>query len=963
MGKVLTLLAICTIFELSFGIVTVHVIPHSHQDPGWGWTVEEYFNQKTRSIISTSVAALVVNPNRTMTISESIYLSKWLSEQNSEKIEQMKEMIQQGRFDVTFGGWVIPDESGTHYDDIILVLKIGHEFLKKNFNYTPQTAWSTDTFGHKTGAQMIYASAGYKGNMVGRVSLMEKAKRRQTKELEVVWYPSLENSGAQSELFSHILITEYPTPVSGLCMGFEWDCNDPPVTKENLPMKIGKLQAWVKNMTTMYRSRENYPLLLGDDFTFINATLTLDNFDIFMKETNKALEGKLKLIYSTSTNYIQKLKEENITWPTYTGDFTPYYDHSRAVWTGYFTSKPTLKRQVRITSQIYHAASKLLSLYTISEPSKIGLIEKLKNQLFFTEDRLSNNQHHDAIAGTSNKHVNDDFFNMLVNGSVEALEVASQLLDDSVKRIIGYSPAFQSCALTNESVSSCNLTQALPLLLAVFNPAQAGHQIITLIVPHPNVTVINEEGLELPVEVICQISYNVFTREPECELYFEADFKAMQTKYFFLDKSSTSKALQKIDIDPSTLENEYLKITLVNYTNVEVFKKKYSEKTNFDIDYRFYKHHNGEGEKPGHYIFRIKENKSFSVANSVKDTELFKGKIVQQLNIHFYGKLATRFRLINTDEQGFTIETIVPPFLPPKDMFLSIQPSFSNNEGEFQVDSNGLHMVNYKWKRDPYFDISTEIPSNYKSVTTAIAMRSSNSDDQLTILVDRPQGATVMPDGRFELMLQRRCASHDDKGIVEIHDELINGQPFVFKVSHYIQWTKRHLEVSQQRKQERLLNEPPLQFYGTLFENLERKHFDKIARVTLKTRVQTKWLDTLLPNVKINLFTNTKNEIVARLHNLHDVFDLGKDKFEINIKKVAEEIWHLANPWPRFNPFNVDVEELAITQMKTKAELEKDLIHWNNQTIEHNKNVNKSNEDIIYPLQFKTYRFIYNAAH
>ena len=56
------------------GPVLVHLVPHSHDDVGWLTTIEKYFYTKTvfnsgsvYLIITTTVAALLDDPNRTFT--------------------------------------------------------------------------------------------------------------------------------------------------------------------------------------------------------------------------------------------------------------------------------------------------------------------------------------------------------------------------------------------------------------------------------------------------------------------------------------------------------------------------------------------------------------------------------------------------------------------------------------------------------------------------------------------------------------------------------------------------------------------------------------------------------------------------------------------------------------------------------------------------------------------------------
>lgn len=49
-------------------------------------------------------------------------------------------------------------------------------------------------------------------------------------------------------------------------------------------------------------------------------------------------------VYSTPACYLQALHDAGQTWTTKEDDFFPYASEPHAYWTGYFTSRPNLKR-------------------------------------------------------------------------------------------------------------------------------------------------------------------------------------------------------------------------------------------------------------------------------------------------------------------------------------------------------------------------------------------------------------------------------------------------------------------------------------------------------------------------------------------------------------------------------------------------------------------------------------------
>ncbi len=94
--------------------LTVIVIPHSHNDPGWLMTFEDYFMQRTKNILDTIVNSLTDKPSRKFIWAETSYLSLWWSQADGQMKRKMKRLIVETKqLEIVTGGWVMNDEAST----------------------------------------------------------------------------------------------------------------------------------------------------------------------------------------------------------------------------------------------------------------------------------------------------------------------------------------------------------------------------------------------------------------------------------------------------------------------------------------------------------------------------------------------------------------------------------------------------------------------------------------------------------------------------------------------------------------------------------------------------------------------------------------------------------------------------------------------------------------------------------
>ena len=80
------------------------------------------------------------------------------------------------------------------------------------------------------------------------------------------------------------------------------------------------------------------------------------------------------MIYSTPSSYVKAIQQEKQSYPKKEDDFFPYSDNQNSFWTGYFTSRVSVKGFVRDFGRWLQAVRK-----QISEIKMRGTSDVIKN--------------------------------------------------------------------------------------------------------------------------------------------------------------------------------------------------------------------------------------------------------------------------------------------------------------------------------------------------------------------------------------------------------------------------------------------------------------------------------------------------------------------------------------------------------------------------------------------------------
>lgn len=136
-----------------------------------------------------------------------------------------------------------------------------------------------------------------------------------------------------------------------------------------------------------------------DDILSLFHFILFDLFELFIARhaNNRQVNGSdINLFYSTPSCYLKALHDANTTWPTKSDDFFPYASDPHAFWTGYFSSRPTLKRFERVGNHFLQVRQLIFYYFNFSLVSSHRLIDSV----FFSIEDLQ------TIVSISTKEAN-----------------------------------------------------------------------------------------------------------------------------------------------------------------------------------------------------------------------------------------------------------------------------------------------------------------------------------------------------------------------------------------------------------------------------------------------------------------------------------------------------------------------------------------------------------------------------
>ncbi|RVW45250.1 putative alpha-mannosidase [Vitis vinifera] len=772
------------------GKINVHLVAHTHDDVGWLKTVDQYYVGSNNSIqgacvenvLDSMVTALLADKNRKF-----IYVEQCFNEWEMRKVNQLsestmyrahlsrgifqrwwrdqsetvqgivKQLVRSGQLEFINGGMCMHDEAATHYIDMVDQTTLGHRFLKKEFGVTPRIGWQIDPFGHSAvQAYLLGAEVGFDALYFGRIDYQDRDKRKGEKSLEIF-------AGAFPE--------NYEPPPGG----FYFEVNDDsPIVQDDINLFDYNVQDRVNDFVAAAVSQANITRTnhimwtMGTDFKYQYAHTWFRQMDKLIHYVNK--DGRVNALYSTPSIYTDAKFATNESWPIKTDDFFPYADSANAYWTGYFTSRPAIKRYVRMMSGYYLAARQLEFFKGRSDsgPTTDALA-----------DALAIAQHHDAVTGTEKQHVASDYAKRLSMGYDKAEElVAASLacLAESMpsagcgnpttkfQQAKDYEPLSYYCP-----PSEIDLSHGKKLIVVVYNSlGWKRDDVIRIPVINEDVTVHDSNGKVIESQILPLVNAHVGMRS-----YY--------VKAYLASTLTTSSVFTPRAMETSTVEvgQGNLRLTfsadvgkMTHYTNSRSLVKEPVQ-----LSYSFYTGNDGSDKDPqasGAYIFR--PNRTFVIKPEEESPlTVMRGPLLDEVHQRINPWIYQVTRLYKGKEHA-EVEFAVGP-IPiddgiGKEVATQITTTMATNK-TFYTDSNGRDFIKRirDYRTDWDLKVNQPVAGNYYPINLGIYIQDDKTE--LSVLVDRSVGGSSIADGQIELMLHRRLLHDDSKGVAEALNETV----------------------------------------------------------------------------------------------------------------------------------------------------------------------------------------------
>uniref|UniRef100_A0A8C0FTW6 Alpha-mannosidase n=1 Tax=Bubo bubo TaxID=30461 RepID=A0A8C0FTW6_BUBBB len=803
----------------------VFVVPHSHNDPGWLKTFDDYFRDQTQHILNNMVIKLQEDNRRKFMWSEISYFSKWWDGIDSQKKDAVKRLIKDGQFEIVTGGWVMPDEASPHYFALIDQLIEGHQWLEKNLGVKPKSGWAIDPFGHSPTMAYLLKRAGFSNMLIQRVHYSVKKHFATQKTLEFFWRQNWD-LGSSTDILCHMMpFYSYDVPHTcgpdpKICCQF--DFKRLPGGRVSCPWRVppeaihaGNVQhrAWMildqyRKKSKLFRTKV---LLapLGDDFRYAESSewdQQYQNYQKLFDYMNSHPEWHVKAQFGTLSDYFEALRKEsnvgekssNSFFPVLSGDFFTYADRDHHYWSGYFTSRPFYKRLDRVLESYLRAAEILYSMALVqsSKSEKMSVFPSVDNYKLLTEARrnLGLFQHHDAITGTSKDWVVVDYGTRLFHSIMNLKKV---LIDSAHILILKDKGAYNY----DMSTPFLKMVSYLSWYLLIYNPMEQERlSVVSVNVNSPRVKLLSPLGKPVAVQISAVWDGATTVSHEAYQISFVAHLPPLGLGVYQLLEVQSSEAVladyniylrnsrqEKPDklfkikemqnsVDNIILENSYMKLWFSGMSGLleKINTKEDGKNHQMKVEFAWYGTTSNR-DKSGAYLFLPDGDAKPYIFTDPPTIRVAHGRIFSEVVCFFHHVTHTirLYKVQGLEGQSLEVSNIVD-IRGEYNRELAMRISSDiNSQNRFYTDLNGYQI-------QPRLTMSKlPLQANIYPMTTMAYIQ--DAGVRLTLHSAQSLGVASLKNGQLEVILDRRLMQDDNRGLGQgVQDNKITANIFRF---------------------------------------------------------------------------------------------------------------------------------------------------------------------------------------
>ncbi len=135
-----------------------HLTGNSHIDAAWLWPWTETVDAVKRTF-GTAAQLMSEYPDYTYTQSAAVY-SQWIADKYPRLNEEIKQRIQQGRWELVGGMWLEPDLNMPDGESLVRQIMVGQATFQKLYGKTTRIGWNPDSFGYTWQLPQVYKRSG-----------------------------------------------------------------------------------------------------------------------------------------------------------------------------------------------------------------------------------------------------------------------------------------------------------------------------------------------------------------------------------------------------------------------------------------------------------------------------------------------------------------------------------------------------------------------------------------------------------------------------------------------------------------------------------------------------------------------------------------------------------------------------------------------------------------------------------